>query len=149
MKLKRLVAQQIHQAKFPLGVRPVVQEKILYALRTIRVHQKTAKNLYCPKLGCLMGSRPPRLKAGRPDLSREITYLGSVLNTLWMQAFNKPGRLNRRGHTPSPFFRFAEPILNSVHIYNALDNLNKYRRYVKRVSKIIDRRRSLTVKNPK
>jgi hypothetical protein len=131
MKLKRLVAQQIHQARFPLGVRPVVQEKILYALRTIRVHQKTAKNLYCPKHGCLMGSRPPRLKSGRPDLSREITYLGSVLNT------------------PSPFFRFAEPILNSVHIYNALDNLNKYRRYVKRVSKIVDRRRSLTVKNPK
>ena len=149
MKLKRLVADQIHRARFPFGSRASVQEKILYALRTIRAHQKTAKKLYCPKHRRFIGFREQRLKAGRPDLSKEITYLGSVLNTVWMQALNKPGRLSRRGHTPSPFFRFAEPILNSVHIYNALDNLNKYRRYVKRISKIVDRRRSITVKNPK
>ncbi len=149
MKLKRLVSDQIHQVRFPFSTRASVQEKILYALRTIRIHQKTARNLYCPKRRSLMGSRAPRLKAGRPDLSKEITYLGSVLNTVWMQSLNKPGRLNRRGHTPSPFMKFAEPILRSVQIYNALDNLNKYRRYVKRISKIVDRRRSLTVKNPK
>ncbi len=95
-----------------------------------------------------MGQRPDRPRAGRPTLSEETTYLLSVLSSIWMQAFDKKPRLNRRGEIETPYVKFAGPIVASVGINNTLDTLNKYRRYVNRTSKIIDKRRSVFVTMP-
>jgi hypothetical protein len=146
---KQLVHDQIRDAKFPYIQRQLAEHKILEVLRYLRVDQKTKKNLYCPKSGVLMGVRPRRPKAGRPKLSEETTYLLSSLSSIWMQAFNKKPRLNRRGELETPYVKFAGPIMASVGINNVLDTLNKYRRYVNRLSKIIDKRRSIFVTMPK
>ncbi len=96
-----------------------------------------------------MGERPVRPKAGRPTLSAETTYLLSTLSSVWMQAFDKKPRLNRRGDIETPYVKFAGPIMASVGINNTLDILNKYRRYVNRVSRIVDKRHSVIVTIPK
>ncbi len=126
MKLKRLVAQQIHQAKFPYTRRQLVEQKILEALRYLRVDHKVKNNLYCPQRRVPIGERPPRPKAGRPTLSEETTYLLSVLSSVWMRAFDKKPRLNRRGETETPYVKFTGPIMASLGINNNLDTLNKY-----------------------
>lgn len=95
-----------------------------------------------------MGNRSKRPRAGRPALSEETTYLLSALSSIWMQAFNKKTRLNRRGEPETPYVKFAGPIMASVGINNVLDTLNKYRRYVNRISKIIDKRHSVFVTIP-
>lgn len=95
-----------------------------------------------------MGQRPVRPKAGRPTLSEEATHLLSVLSSVWMQALDKKPRLNCRGEIETPYVRFAGPIMASVGINNTLDTLNKYRRYVNRVSKIIYKRHSVFVTIP-
>ena len=142
---KQLVHDKIRDAKFPYTHRQLVAQKILEALRYLRVDHKVKNNLYCPQRGAGMGQRPPRPKAGRPTLSVETTYLLSVLSSVWMQAFDKKPRLNRRGEIETPYVKFAGPIMASVGINNTLDILNKYRRYVNRTSKIIDKRRSVFV----
>jgi hypothetical protein len=145
---KQLVRNQIRDAKFPYAHRQLVEQKILEALRCLRVDHKVKNNLYCPQRRVLIGERPPRPKAGRPTLSEETTYLLSVLSSVWMQVFDKKPRLNRRGETETPYVKFAGPIMASVGINNTLDTLNKYRRYVNRTSKIIDKRRSVFVTIP-
>jgi hypothetical protein len=65
-----------------------------------------------------------------------------------MQALDKKPRLNRRGEVETPYVKFAGPIMASIGINNTLDTLNKYRRYVNRVSKIIDKRHSIFVTIP-
>lgn len=82
-----------------------------------------------------MGPRPNRSHAGRPKLSNETNYLLSVLNSIWMQAFGKRGRLNRRGELDTPFVKFCGPIMRAVKIYNVLDNLSKYLASVNRLLK--------------
>lgn len=149
MSYKQLVMQQIANAHFPFGYRAITEEKILYVLQTLRRHAITSERLYCPKNRKAIGTHPPRLKAGRPTNTNEATYLISALNMVWMQAFGKKPRLNRRGHHQTPFVVFAEPIMACVGIHNALDNLNKHRRYVNRISRIIDRRHSLVIKAAK
>lgn len=145
MHIKSLVQQQIRLAGFPYATRQQAQEKILYALRQLRLNEKTKESLYCPKRGCRVGCRPKYSKAGRPSLSNEMTYLMGVLNNVWMQAFKKRGRLNRRGELETPFVKFCGPIMNRVNIYNVLDNLNKYRASVNRLSKSIKSSGSLTL----
>jgi hypothetical protein len=142
---KQLVRNQIRSAHFPIVQRALAEKKILEALRYLRVNQKIKAHLYCPQRGVRMGQRPVRPKTGRPTFSEETTYLLSVLSSVWMQAFNKKPRLNRRGEIETPYVRFAGPIMASVGINNTLDTLNKYRRYVNRTSKIIDKRRSVFV----
>lgn len=146
---KQLVRNQIQAAKFPYIHRQLAEHKILEALRYLRVDQKIKKNLYCAKSGLLMGNRPKRDKAGRPALSEETTYLLSVLGSIWMQSFNKKPRLNRRGEPETSYVKFVRPILASIGINNVLDTLNKYRRYVNRISKIVDKRNSIFVTMPK
>ncbi len=145
---KQLVHDQIRDAKFSYSHRQLAEHKILEALRYLRVNQKIKPHLYCPQRGVLMGQRPVRPRAGRPTLSEETTYLLSVLSSIWMQAFDKKPRLNRRGEIETPYVKFAGPIMASVGINNTLDTLNKYRRYVNRTSKIIDKRRSVFVTMP-
>ncbi len=145
MNYKKLVRDQVQRANFPYHTRQVAREKILIALRNLRLNEKTKEYLYCPLRRCRVGLRPQRSHAGRPKLSNETNYLLSVLNGVWLQAFGKRTRLNRRGERETPFVKFASPIMRSVDIYNELDNLNKYRRYVNRTSKIIDRRGSIFV----
>ena len=142
---KQLVRNQIQAAKFPYVHRQLAEKKILEVLRYLRVNEKIKKNLYCPKRGVLMGVRPKRPKAGRPKLSDETTYLLSTLSSIWMQAFNNKSRLNRRGGLDSPYVKFVRPLMASVGINNILDTLNKYRRYVNRISKIVDKRHSVFV----
>ncbi len=146
---KQLVRHQIRDAKFPYIHRQSTEQKILEVLRYLRVDQKIKKNLYCPKRRVLMGDRPKRPRAGRPTLSEETTYLLSALSSIWMQAFNKKPKLNRRGEPETPYVKFAGPIMASVGINNVLDTLNKYRRHVNRISKIIDKRYSVFVTIPK
>lgn len=145
MNTKKLVQQQIRLAGFPYGKRQQAQEKILYALRQMRLNGKIKDNLYCPKRGCYVGEKPKRLQAGRPKLSNEMTYLIGTLNNVWMQAFNKQGRMNRRTEVETPFVKFCGPIMRSVQIYNVLDNLNRYRASVNRLSKSIGSSGSLTL----
>ncbi len=145
MNYQKFVQNQIRLVNFPYHTRQMAQEKILFVLRQLRLNQKTKKYLYCPQRRCNVGPRPKRSHAGRLKLSNETNYLLSVLNSVWMQAFGKRGRLNRRGERETPFVKFAGPIMRCVQIYNVLDNLNKYRRYVNRTSKIIDRRGSVFV----
>ena len=145
---KQLVHDQIQEAKFPFAHRQLAEHKILEALRYLRVNQKIKAYLYCPQRGLLMGQRPMRPKAGRPTLSEETTYLLSTLSSVWMQALDKKPRLNRRGEIQTPYVKFAGPIMASIGINNTLDTLNKYRRYVNRASKIIDKRRSVFVTMP-
>ena len=40
---------------------------------------------------------------------------------------------------------FAEPILISVGIFNAIDNVNRFNSYRNRIARIIDRRGSVLV----
>lgn len=145
---KHLVRNQIRSAHFPIVQHALAEKKILEALRYLRVNQKIKAHLYCPQRGVRMGQRPVRPKAGRPTLSEETTYLLSVLSSVWMQALNKKTRLNRRGEVETPYVKFAGPIMASIGINNTLDTLNKYRRYVNRVSKIIDKRHSVFVTIP-
>lgn len=145
---KQLIHDQIRDAKFPYMHRQLAESKILEVLRYLRVDQKIKKNLYCPKRRLLTGNRPKRPRAGRPALSEETTYLLSALSSIWMQAFNKKPKLNRRGEPETPYVKFAGPIMKSVGINNVLDTLNKYRRYVNRISKIIDKRYSVFVTIP-
>ncbi len=63
-----------------------------------------------------MGQLPVRPKAGRPNLPAETTYLLSTLSSVWMQAFDKKPRLNRRGDIETPYVKFAGPIMASVGI---------------------------------
>jgi len=142
---QQLVRDQIRKANFPYTHRQLAEYKILEALRYLRVNQKIKAHLYCPQRGVRMKQRPVRTKAGRPTLSEETTYLLSTLSSVWMQAFDKKPRLNRRGEIETPYVKFAGPIMASVGINNTLDTLNKYRRYVNRTSKIIDKRRSVFV----
>lgn len=146
---KQLVRDQIRDAQFPYIHRQSAERKILEALRYLRVDQKIKKNLYCPKTGFIMLDRLKRDKAGRPSLSEETTYLLSVLSSIWMQSFNKKPRLNRRGDLDTPYVKFVRPIMASIGINNVLDTLNKYRRYVNRTSKIVDKRHSIFVTMPK
>jgi len=148
VSFQQLVHDQIRDAKFPYAHRQLAEHKILEVLDYLQVNQNEKNNLYCPKTGVLMSQRPPRPKAGRPTLSVETTYLLSVLSSVWMQAFDKKPRLNRRGEIETPYVKFAGPIMASVGINNILDTLNKYRRYVNRTSKIIDKRRSVFVTIP-
>jgi hypothetical protein len=142
---KQLVCIQIRDAKFPYTYRQLAEEKILEVLRYLRAKQKIKNNLYCPKRRVLVGYRPKRPKAGRPQLSEETAYLLSSLSSIWMQAFDQKPKLNRRGEFETPYVKFAGPIMASVGINNTLDILNKYRRYVNRISKIIDKRHSVFV----
>ena len=142
---RKLVHDQIQHAQFPYANRALAEHKILEVLSYLRVDQKIKKNLYCPKNRTLIGHRPKRRQAGRPSLSEETTYLLSALSSIWMQAFNKKPRLNRRGELETPYVKFAGPIMKSIGINNVLDTLNKYRRYVNRVSKIVDKRHSVFV----
>ena len=142
---KQLIHDQIRDAKFPYTYRQLAEKKILEALRYLRVNQKIKAHLYCPQRGVRMGQRPVRPKAGRPTLSEETTYLLSTLGSIWMQVFDRKPRLNRRGEVETPYVKFAGPIMASIGINNTLDTLNKYRRYVNRVSKIIDKRHSVFV----
>lgn len=136
---------QIRSAHFSIVQRALAEKKILEALRYLRVNQKIKAHLYCPQRGVRMGQRPVRPKAGRPTLSEETTYLLSTLGSIWMQVFDRKPRLNRRGEVETPYVKFAGPIMASIGINNTLDTLNKYRRYVNRVSKIIDKRHSVFV----
>lgn len=145
---KQLVRNQIRSAHFPIVQRALAEKKILEVLRYLRVNKKIKAHLYCPQRGVRMGLRPVRPKAGRPTLSEETTYLLSVLSSVWMQALDKKPRLNRRGEVETPYVKFAGPIMASIGIKNTLDTLNKYRRYVNRVSKIIDKRHSVFVTIP-
>jgi hypothetical protein len=95
-----------------------------------------------------MGQRPARPRAGRPTLSVETTYLLSTLSSVWMRAFDSEPHLTRRGEIETPYVKFTGPIMASVGINNTLDTLNKYRRYVNRTSRIIDKRRSVFVTIP-
>jgi hypothetical protein len=142
---KHLVRNQIRSAHFSIVQRALAEKKILEALRYLRVNQKIKAHLYCPQRGVRMGQRPVRPKAGRPTLSEETTYLLSTLGSIWMQVFDRKPRLNRRGEVETPYVKFAGPIMASIGINNTLDTLNKYRRYVNRVSKIIDKRHSVFV----
>jgi hypothetical protein len=145
---EQLVRDQIRNAKFPYTHRQLAEQKILEVLNYLQVNQNEKNDLYCPKAGVLMGQRPVRPKAGRPSLSKETTHLLSTLSSVWMQAFDKKPRLNRRGEIETPYVKFAGPIMASVGINNTLDTLNKYRRYVNRTSKIIDKRSSVFVTMP-
>ena len=145
---KQLVLNQIRSAHFPIVQRALAEKKILEALRYLRLNQKIKAQLYFPQRGVRMGQRPVRSKAGRPTLSGETTYLLSVLSSVWMQAFDKKPRLNRRGEIETPYVKFVGPIMASFGINNTLDILNKYRRHVNRTSKIIDKRRSVIVTIP-
>lgn len=145
---QQLVHDQIRDAKFPFTHRQLAEHKILEVLDYLRVNQNEKNDLYCPKTGVLMGKRPQRPRAGRPTLSAETTYLLTTLSSVWMQAFDKKPRLNHRGELETPYVKFAGPIMASVGINNTLDILNKYRRYVNRTSKIIDKRRSVFVTIP-
>jgi hypothetical protein len=145
---KQLVRVQIGDAKFPYTHRQLAEKKILEVLRYLRVNQKIKNNSYCPKRRVLIGCRPKRLRAGRPKLSEERTYLLSSLSSVWMQAFDQKPKLNRRGEFETPYVKFAGPIMASVGINNTLDTLNKYRLYVNRISKIIDKRHSVFVTMP-
>ncbi len=145
MNNKKLVEKQIRLAGFPYGARQRVLATVLYALRQLRLNEKTKKNLYCPKRRCFVGKRPKRPTPGRPRLSNEITYLIGTLNHVWMQAFNERGYLNRRGDGETPFVKFCGPIMRSAQIYNVLDNLNKYRASVNRLSNSIESTGSMTL----
>ena len=145
---QQLVRDQIRKANFPYTLRQLAEQKILEVINYLQVNQNEKNDLYCPKTGMLIGQRPPRLRAGRPTLSAETTYLLSVLGSVWMRAFDKKPRLNRRGEIETPYVKFAGPIMTSIGINNTLDTLNKYRRYVNRTSKIIDKRRSVFVTIP-
>jgi hypothetical protein len=142
---QRLVRNQIRQAGFPYGYRQQAEQKILETIWNIRVQRRIVKNLYSAYNNTKIGGRPPQVGAGRPSKSAQITYLISVLNTVWMQGMKKKPSVHRRGSNTSQFVLFAEPILMSLRIFNVIDNLNAFKSYRKRLSRIIDRRSSVLV----
>ena len=58
---------------------------------------------------------------------------------------NKKPSVNRRDFRDSRFVVFAEPILMRLGFFNTIDNLNDFKSYRKRLSRIIDRRSSVLV----
>jgi len=142
---QRLVRNQIRQAGFPYGYRQQAEQKILDAIWNIRVQRRIVKNLYSAYNNTKIGVRPSQVGAGRPSKSAQITYLISVLNTVWMCGIKKKPSVNRRGSNISKFVLFAEPILMSLGIFNVIDNLNDFKSYRNRLSQIIDRRSSVLV----
>ena len=140
-----LVRNQIRQAGFPTDYRQQAEQKILEAIWNIRVQRRIAKNLYTACNNSKIGDRPPQVGAGRPSKSAQTTYLISVLNTVWMRGMNKKPSVNRRDFRDSRFVIFAEPILMSLGIFNTIDNLNDFKSYRKRLSRIIVRRGSVLV----
>lgn len=142
---QQLVRNQVRQAGFPYGYRQLAEQKILEAIWNIRVQRRIVKNLYTSFDNSKIGERPPQVGAGRPSKSAQTTYLISVLNSVWMQGIKKKPSVNRRGSNTSKFVLFAEPILMSVGIFNAIDNLIRFKTYSKRLSRIIDRRSSILV----
>jgi hypothetical protein len=143
---QKLVRNQIRRAGFPYGYRQLAEQKILEAIWNIRVQRRIVKNLYTSYDNSKIGSRPPQVGAGRPSKSAQTTYLISVLNTVWMRGMNKKPSVNRRNsNTTSRFMLFAEPILMSLGIFNVVDNLNKFKAYRNRLSRIIARRGSVLV----
>lgn len=140
-----LVRNQIRQAGFPSDYRQQAEQKILDAIWNIRVQRRIAKNLYSAYNNSKLGDRAPQVGAGRPSKSAQTTYLISVLNTVWMRGMNKKPSVNRRDFRDSRFVIFAEPILASLGIFNTIDNLNDFKAYRKRLSRIIDRRSSVLV----
>lgn len=142
---KKLISEQIRQAKIPFALRQEIADQILNALRYLRMNEKTAGYSYCPKTGQRIGLRVLQRRRGRPHFRQERTYLLSTLFRAWERAFGKRPRVNRRGELDTTFVIFVEPILEAVGISNVLDNLNKYRTYYNRLSRIIDRRGGVVV----
>lgn len=142
---QELVRNQIRQAGFPINYRQQAEQKILDAIWNIRVQRRIAKNLYSAENNSKIGDRTPQVGAGRPSKSAQTTYLISVLNTVWMRGMNKKPSVSRRDFRDSRFVIFAEPILMSLGIFNIIDNLNDFKSYRKRLSRIIDRRSSVLV----
>ena len=130
-KYRSLIQSQVRMANIPFGERGPSVAMILEATRNVRVIKKTFGHLYCPMRGCQVAERPPYPTAGRPSLEAETTYIISVLRYVWLKSIQKKPTANRRGDPDSPFVRFAEPILNSVGIFNTLDNLSRYSRSTK------------------
>lgn len=143
---KKLISDQIRMAGVPVGLRQELTDQILEALRYLRMNEKTSGYLYCPKTRQKIGPRVEKRTRGRPHFRLERTYLISTLFRVWERAFGKRPRINRRGEYDSAFVIFVEPILEAVGILNVLDNLNQYRTYYNRLSKIIDRRGAVVVK---
>jgi len=128
---QRLVKHQVSMAGIPYRQSARAISMILEALRSLRVIQKTSDSLYCPMRGVRVGPRPAYSHAGRPNNEAEATYLISVLRYVWSKTKNKKPTANRRGYPDTPFVQFAEPLLQSVGIYNTLDNLSRYSRSTK------------------
>lgn len=142
---KKLISSHVRQAGIPYALRQEVTNQILQVLRYLRLNSKISRYQYCPKTRKKLGMRILDRSRGRPHLKMERTYLISTLFRVWVRAFGKRPRINRRGEYDTPFVMFAEKILRSVGIFNALDNLNQYRAYYNRLSRIIDRRGSVFV----
>lgn len=144
---KKLVEQQVFHAGIPCGKRQDATRQILDALRYLRLNQKVAANLYCPKRRVVMGVRQLHILKGHPSYIQQRTYLISTLFQVWLKVFGKRPRINRRGSRDTPFVIFVEPILASVGIFNVLDNLNMYRSYYNQLIKEVDRQRSIGTQN--
>lgn len=142
---QQLVRNQIRQAGFSYGYRQQAEQKILEAIWNIRVQRRIVKKLYTACNNSKIGYRPPQVGGGRPSKSAQTTYLISVLNLVWIQGAKKKPSVNRRGFNSSKFVLFADPILMSLGIFNTIDNLNDFKSYRKRLSRIIDRRSSVLV----
>ncbi len=144
---KKLVEQQVFYAGVPFNQRQDATRQILDALRYLRLNEKVAANLYCPKRRVVMGERQLHTEKGRPPYIQERTYLISTLFQVWLKVFGKRPRINRRGSQDTPFVIFVEPILASVGVFNVLDNLNMYRSYYNQLVKEVVRQRSIEVEN--
>lgn len=142
---QRLIRNQICNAGFPYVYRQQAEQKILDAIWNLRIQGRTAKYLYGSIHAVRTGERESQVGAGRPSKIAQTTYLISVLNTVWMQGTQKKPTINRRGSNSSKFMLFAEPILISVGIFNAIDNVNRFNSYRNRIGRIIDRRGSVLV----
>ena len=142
---QRLVRNQIRQAGFPYGYRQKAEQKILEAIWNIRVQRKTSEYLYGSVNTIKTGICPAQQGGGRPSKIQETIYLISVLNTVWIRGIKKKPSVIRRGSNTSQFVLFAEPILMSLRIFNVIDNLNDFKAYRNRLSRIIDRRSSVLV----
>jgi len=144
---KKLVQQQVFNAGIPFNQRQDATRQILDSLRYLRLNEKVAPNLYCPKRRVVMGKRQLHTRKGHPSFIQQRTYLISTLFQVWLKVFGKRPRINRRGSLDTPFVIFVEPILASVGVFNVLDNLNMYRSYYNQLVSEVTRQCSIETQN--
>ena len=70
-----------------------------------------------------------RLKSGAKNKEALRTYLYSTLFSIWVLEFGIHPKINNKKNLPTPFTKFAEPILKREKFGKFIDHAEKYQSY--------------------